>query len=510
MITSRASSTARACARVSHLRQVQQQHSRRSLATVSSSLFPDEPSTPHLVTSAIPGPKSKELSDNIGTFQENRAHGFVVDYAKSQGNYITDADGNTLLDVFAQIASIAIGYNNPDLIALAKTDAFITATMNRAALGSFPPTNWQELVETGLGTVKPKGLNNIFTAMCGSCANENAFKASFMAYRARERGEQAQFTPEEMKSCMKNEAPGSPDLTILSFTSAFHGRLFGSLSATRSKAIHKLDIPSFNWPVVAWPDVKYPFSQNARENAEAEKVSLAAVEEAIVNSNKPGSSHGPIAALIVEPIQSEGGDNHASPAFFQGLRDITKKHNVYMIVDEVQTGVGATGAFWAHDKWNLTSPPDFVTFSKKMQAAGFYHNLDTRPSMPYRNYNTWMGDPTRTMQARQIIRTIQDHNLVQKTDEVGNYLYEKLTDMIENGAGRGKVENLRGENAGTFLAFDGVTAEGRDRLIMEMRKQGVHMGGCGDRAVRLRPMLVFEQKHADLYLERLEKALGQL
>nr|AAA98560.1 GABA aminotransferase-like protein [Ustilago maydis] len=510
MISSKATSAARACARTSR---VMQQQQRRLLATVvsSSSLFPGEPSSPHVVTSQIPGPKSKELSDRIGTFQENRTHGFVVDYAKSQGNWIADADGNVLLDMFAQIASIAIGYNNPDLLALAKTDEFITATMNRAALGSFPPTNWQELVETSFGTVKPDGLNNIFTAMCGSCANENAFKASFMAYRARERGEKAEFTPEEMSSCMKNQSPGSPDLSILSFTSAFHGRLFGSLSATRSKAIHKLDIPSFNWPVVEWPDVKYPFAQNSRENAEAEKVALAAVEEAIVSSKKTGSSYGPVAALIVEPIQSEGGDNHASPAFFQGLRDVTKKHGVFMIVDEVQTGtVGATGAFWAHSKWNLTSPPDFVTFSKKMQAAGFYHNIETRPSLPYRNYNTWMGDPARTLQARQIIRTIQDHNLIQKTDKVGNYIYEKLFDLIENGAGRGKIEKLRGENAGTFLAFDGRTAKVRDQLIMEMRKLGVHMGGCGDKALRLRPMLVFEQKHADIFLDKLETALGQL
>ena len=180
MISSKATSAARACARTSR---VMQQQQRRLLATVvsSSSLFPGEPSSPHVVTSQIPGPKSKELSDRIGTFQENRTHGFVVDYAKSQGNWIADADGNVLLDMFAQIASIAIGYNNPDLLALAKTDEFITATMNRAALGSFPPTNWQELVETSFGTVKPDGLNNIFTAMCGSCANENAFKASFMA-----------------------------------------------------------------------------------------------------------------------------------------------------------------------------------------------------------------------------------------------------------------------------------------------------------------------------------------
>ncbi len=88
-------------------------------------------------------------------------------------------------------------------------------------------------------------------------------------------------------------------------------------------------------------------------------------------------------------------------------------------------------------------PPDFVTFSKKMQAAGFYHNLDTTLDAVPQLQQHVMGDPTRTLQARQIIRTIQDHDLVQKTDKVGNYIYGKLSDMIENGAGRGKVEKLR-------------------------------------------------------------------
>jgi 4-aminobutyrate aminotransferase-like enzyme len=103
-------------------------------------------------------------------------------------------------------------------------------------------------------------------------------------------------------------------------------------------------------------------------------------------------SHKPVAAVIIEPILSEGGDKHASPAFFRALRLIAKKHGVFFIVDEVQTGVGATGTFWAHEKWGLKEgeEPDFVTFSKKMQAAGVFHNLETRPNAPYRNYNTWM------------------------------------------------------------------------------------------------------------------------
>ena len=137
-----------------------------------------------------------------------------------------------------------------------------------------------------------------------------------------------------------------------------------------------------------------------------------------------------------------------------------------------------------------------------MQAAGFYHNLDTRPSLPYRNYNTWMGDPTRTLQAREIIRAVKKHDLVAKTAEVGAYIYKGLESL--------GLENLRGEDAGTFIAFDCATGEQRDKLVMAMRKEGVHLGGCGERSIRLRPMLVFEKGHADIFLDRLGTVLRQL
>ena len=117
-------------------------------------------------------------------------------------------------------------------------------SINRPALAVFPNAGWQKSIEDGLLSVAPKGLNNLFTQMCGSCANEGAMKAAFFAYRARERGENASFSPEELSSCMKNNAPGSPDLSVMSFTGAFHGRLMGTLSLTRSKAIHKVCLTS--------------------------------------------------------------------------------------------------------------------------------------------------------------------------------------------------------------------------------------------------------------------------
>jgi 4-aminobutyrate aminotransferase/(S)-3-amino-2-methylpropionate transaminase len=147
-----------------------------------------------------------------------------------------------------------------------------------------------------------------------------------------------------------------------------------------------LAVPSFNWPQVPFPQLKYPLEENIGINRHEEERVLELVEKTI----KEWSS--PVAALIIEPIQSEGGDNHASGSFFRGLRDITKQHGVLFIVDEVQTGVGSTGTFWAHEKWGLAKgeEPDIVTFSKKFQAAGWYFNNDKLiPNKPYRQFNTW-------------------------------------------------------------------------------------------------------------------------
>lgn len=397
---------------------------------------------------------------------------------------------------YAQIASIPVGYNNPHLIETAQSPEMIDSLINRPALGNFPSSNWAHVLKTGLLTVAPKGLDQVFTAMAGSDANETAYKAAFM-WKAQQRrgGPDVDFTAEELSSSMNNETPGASSYSILSFKSAFHGRLFGTLSTTRSKPIHKLDIPAFDWPQATFPQLKYPLEEHAAENAKAEADALADVERLIT------TYHHPPAAVVVEPIQSEGGDNHASPAFFCGLRELTKKHNVLFIVDEVQTGVGATGKFWAHEHWDLPSPPDMVTFSKKAQTAGYYYgNPELRPNKPYRQFNTWMGDPSRAILFRGIIEEIKRLNLVEHTAKVGDYLYagiERLAQQYPD-----QFQNLRGKGRGTFIAFD---SPQRDAFLKKAKTVGVNIGGSGERAIRLRPMLIFDKPHADILLEAMEK-----
>ena len=113
--------------------------------------------------------------------------------------------------------------------------------------------------------------------------------------------------------------------------------------------------PAFDWPAAPFPKLRYPLEEHAAANRAEEDRCLARVEELVKSFRVP------VAGVVVEPIQAEGGDNTATPYFFQQLRRITKDNGVALIVDEVQTGGGPTGKFWAHEHWNLDSPPDIVS-----------------------------------------------------------------------------------------------------------------------------------------------------
>lgn len=460
--------------------------------------FADEPRAPR-VSTPIPGPKSQKAIAELNRVFDTRSLNMLANYQQSYGNYIADLDGNVLLDVYAQIASIPVGYSNPALLLAATSPDMASALINRPALGNFPQHDWASILETGILKVAPRGLNQVFTAMAGSDANETAYKAAFMWRRQMERGgADVEFSAEDIESSMKNQVPGSPQLSIMSFTSGFHGRLFGSLSTTRSKPIHKMDIPAFDWPQAPFPALKYPLDEHVRENAEEEKRCLEQAEDIIKEY------HNPVAAVVVEPVQSEGGDNHASPAFFRGLREITKRNNVLLIVDEVQTGVGATGKFWAHEHWNMADPPDMVTFSKKAQTAGYYFgNSALRPNKPYRQFNTWMGDPARAILFRAIINEIERLNLVENTAVTGDYLYNGLERIQRQYPGQ--ILDLRGKGLGTFIAFD---SPKRDEFLVKAKSLGINIGGSGAKAVRLRPMLIFQKHHADILLDAVQKLVS--
>ncbi|MSQ00555.1 MAG: aminotransferase class III-fold pyridoxal phosphate-dependent enzyme [Myxococcales bacterium] len=453
-----------------------------------------EPVAAHVAT-AIPGPRSQALRARHGLIQDARTIHFYQDARASIGNYLRDVDGNTLLDVYGHIAAVPLGYNHPDLLHAWRGGRFDWCAGWRPSLGVAVPPEWVDVAEALMG-VAPAGMSHVFTVTTGAEAVENALKAAFVAFAARRRGG-APATVSELESCMQNAQEGANRMKVISFAGGFHGRSLGALSATRSKAVHKLDFPAFDWPMVEFPANLFPLAEHAAANGEAELRALADVEAAFRRHPED------VAALIVEPIQGEGGDRHASPAFFVGLRRLCTRYGAAFIADEVQTGVGSTGRMWAHEAWGPDGAPDLVTFSKKMQLGGYYGRPEFVAAEPLRLFNTWLGDPLRGAQAQVILEVIERDRLVEATALVGQELVAGLAALCDRHPG--VLSQARGQ--GTFAAIDAVDAPTRDRIVRAALALGVEMGGSGTRSLRFRPALVFAPRHVDELLDRLDRAI---
>lgn len=461
-------------------------------------LFPGEPSRAAMVT-RVPGPRTEELRARHHKHQDARTVHYYQDARRSLGNYAVDVDGNTLLDVYGHIACVPIGYNHPALLEAFRSEKFAWLAGWRPALGVAPPPEWVDLVEGPLMRCAPRGHDRVMTVTTGAEAVENALKAAF-AWKARRRRGSRTWTPDELSSVMLNRQPDINALKIISFEGAFHGRTLGALSATRSKAIHKLDFPAFDWPVVPFPANRFPLDAHVDENRAIEARSLEVIEKLLRDA------HGTIAGLIVEPIQGEGGDRHASPAFFRSLRALLTKYEAAFIVDEVQTALGATGTFWAHDQWHLEDPPDVVTWSKKFQLGGLHLRADFVPSEAYRLFNTFLGDPLRAAQAEVILDVVARDGLVDHTRRTGELLVAGLTDLST------RYPSLFSQprGAGTFAAVDVRDTATRDRILDGVRQIGLEAGGSGDRSIRFRPALVFGARHVAEAMERFDAVAKEL
>ena len=459
---------------------------------------PNEPLGPKIVTSEIPGPLSKKNISELSEIYDTQHAVFPIDLSASLGNYCADMDGNIFLDVFNQISSLPLGYNNPDLRKWASSESVVNHLATRLALGPHPSGDLKELVNNGFMKIKPKGTDLVYTTICGTSSVETAMKLSFIHYKKERR--LGAFTAEELESCMWNKLPGSPSLSVLSFEKAFHGRSFGALSITRSKAIHKIDMPAFNWPKAKSPNYKYPLEDNIEYNAAQDQEVLKDVEHLIDTWEHN------VAAVILEPIQSEGGDNYLSPSLCRAIRQLTLDKKVSMIVDEVQTGYGATGKLWAHDYWKLDTPPDFVCVAKKILSGGVFTHKKYIPEHSYRHFNTWMGDPVRLAMLNRVNEIVLENDLIAQVKSTGKFLRNILLNFQKNYPE--KISSVRG--LGTFLAFDLPSTEARDRLIKIATLNGLRIGGCGEVSVRLRPALIFTKKHAEIFEQIFDKSLKQL
>ena len=421
------------------------------------------------------------------------ADGFepVIDLKNSQGSWFVDKrDNKKYLDLFSMFASMPIGYNHPYL--LKRKDKLRDVAINKPTNSDIYSTEMAEFVDTMARVAQPSHFPYAFYISGGALGVENALKASF-DWKVR-----------------KNIEEGNGELgsKVIHFHGCFHGRTGYTLSLTNSHDERKtMYFPQFDWPRVSTPSINFPLNDDNIETVKAaEKQTIDEIKQAI--QDNPND----IAALIIEPIQGEGGDNHFRTEFIKELRIICDENDIMLIFDEVQTGIGITGKMWAHEYFGEDARPDMICFGKKTQVCGFFASkrIDEVENNVFhesaRLNSTWGGNLVDMVRFGMYLEVIEQENLVEKAAIAGEYLLKEIikiqSDFPEI------IFNARGK--GLFCAIDVESGEKRDDLRGLIQEEGSIMLGCGSKTIRFRPPLNISNDEIDFGIASIRRALKRL
>jgi len=416
------------------------------------------------------GVSAADVHNVLGRYMLADGMDLVMDLEKSRGSRIFNSrDGSRYLDFFGCFATIALGYNHPDMCSPEAVETLGRAAVQKPSNSDIYSSEMASFVET-LGRVAfPPFMKYVFFIEGGALAVENALKAAF-DWKVR-----------------KNFSRGSSrekGLQAIHFKQAFHGRSGYTLSLTNTVDPRKTQyFPKFNWPRIENPKCVFPLEgDNLDAVVKAERTAVSQIMAAI--EQDPDD----MAALIIEPIQGEGGDNHFRPEFHRELRRICDENEILMIYDEVQTGMGATGRMWACEHY---VEPDLIAFGKKMQVCGVMAGprLDEVEDNVFRESSrinsTWGGNLVDMVRSRMHMEIYEKENTVRECDRLGKLLMERLGNLQE--IYPGIVSNVRGK--GLFCAMDLPDGDFRDRFLQKLFDRKVLMLGCGGRSVRFRTAL---------------------
>lgn len=444
---------------------------------------------------------NKRFMSTVKTIAANQVHNIlskhmltdgydlVLDLDKSEGLHLYDAvTGERYLDFFTFFASNPLGMNHPKLANDSFRHKIGQVAINKPSNSDVYTEELAEFVDTFDRVGIPDYLPHSFFISGGALAVENALKVAF-DWKVQKNFEKGYRQEKGHK--------------VLHFEKAFHGRSGYTMSLTNTDPNKVKYFPKFDWPRVIAPAMTYPATEEHLQQTIRQEERAIAQAERYFEIYKDD-----IACIIIEPIQGEGGDNHFRKEFHQALRNLADEHEALLIYDEVQTGVGLTGKFWAHEHY---VKPDILAFGKKAQVCGILagKRVDEVENNCFhvssRINSTWGGNLVDMVRFSRILEVIEEEKLVDNAAQMGDYLLQNIQGLADQFE---PVTNARGK--GLFCAMDLPDTGLRDKVVQECFKNNLLILSCGTRTIRFRPPLTVDKQHIDEGINIIEQSLKSI
>ncbi len=432
------------------------------------------------LTTALPGPRARAVIErDRGAMAQNYSKDYPLVAARASGAMIEDVDGNRFLDFGAGIAVAATGHAHPHVVAAIKTqaDAFL-----HVCYTDFYYENLIALGERLARRAPGPGPWRAFFANSGAEAVEAAVKLA----RVRT-GRQK----------------------IVAFYGAFHGRTYGAMSLTASRPVQRRGYAPF---VPEVHHTHYAHCYRCPVNREPATCDVQCLD--LLTHTMFGTTVDPseVAAVIVEPVQGEGGYVVPHPEFLPRLRRITREHGILLIADEVQCGMGRTGRLFASEHFGLE--PDIVTLAKGIASGLPLSAMLAREDVMRWNDGghgtTFGGNPVSAAAALATLDLLEG-GLVENAARVGARLLARCREVLGRHACLGDARGL-GLMIGLEIVKDGATREPdparRLAILQAAFERGLILIGCGRSTIRLSPPLVVDDADADAAVAILDEAIA--
>lgn len=387
------------------------------------------------IKTPLPGPNASRIINVMKDHVYDSTFVYPLVIKDGRGCMIEDVDGNEFLDFTSNVGSCPLGYSHPEILSVLKQ--YSSCGMHKIAGQDFYSEEHAILAQKITGII-PENFKAFFINS-GAEAVENAIK---IAYRK------------------MGPLPG------ISCKNAFHGRTLGALTFTSSKPVQK-----FNFPELPVMRIKFCTADNDPEIEYAEK---------LLKENK-------IAFILSEVIQGEGGYSVASKQFIKNLRSFADKYGVPLILDEVQSGLGHTGKWWAFEHYNVK--PDIMSAAKALQVGATIFDKKLEPMEKGAISSTWGGGARIDMAVgAKTIDVIKKERLLENAAKMGQILKNGMSEIV----GKHGIINVSG--IGLMIGIECETKERRDVVLNNLFKNGLLMLGAGQKAIRIIPPLIINEE----------------